>query len=139
MVVTDTWTLSSDVNTLTVATSGTRPSSQQINETETFTRVAPGNGFFGKWKSTKFENNSPTTAQIDANGDNGIIWHIPEVKASLTRTFDGKEATPTGPNIPDGFTLSATKIDPRSFDLTEKIKDNVVFHARYTVSLMEAQ
>jgi hypothetical protein len=134
MVVTDTWTLSSDGNTLSVAASGTRPSGQQINETETFTRVAPGKGFFGKWKSTKFENNSPTTAQIDANGDNGIIWHIPEVKASITLTFDGKEATPTGPNIPDGLTLSATKIGPRSFELTEKVKGKVVFHGQYTVS-----
>ena len=134
MAVTDTWTLSSDGNTLTVTASGTRPSGQQINETETFTRLAPGKGFFGKWTSTKYEDNSPTTAQIDANGDNGIIWHIPEIKASLALTFDGKEATPNGPSIPDGLTLSATKIGPRSFELTEKVKGKVVFRGQYTVS-----
>lgn len=134
IVVTDTWTLSTDANTLTVATSGTRPSGQQIDITETFARTAPGKGFFGKWKSAKYENNSPTTAQIDANGDNGIVWHIPEIKASVDLTFDGKEAAPTGPTVPEGLTLSATKVGARSFELTEKVKGKVIFHGRYTVS-----
>jgi hypothetical protein len=134
MAVTDTWNLSTDANTLTVATSGTRPSGQQINETATFTRVAPGKGFFGKWKTTKYQDNSPTTMQIGANGDNGIIWDIPEIKGSLSLTFDGKEATPIGPTITAGLTLSATKVDPRSFELTEKIKGKVVFQGQYTVS-----
>lgn len=134
IVVTTTWTLSSDGNALTAVTSGTQPGGQQIDTTETFTRSAPGKGFFGKWKSTKYEDKSPTTSQIDANGDNAIVWHIPEIKASLNLAFDGKEATPTGPNIPDGLTLSATKIGPRSFELTEKMKGKVIFHGRYTVS-----
>jgi len=134
IVVTDTWTLSTDGNTLTAAASGIRPSGQQIDDKETFTRTAAGKGLFGKWKSTKFEDNSPTTSQIDANGDNGIVWHIPEIKASVNLNFDGKDATPTGPTVPDGLTLSATKTGPRSFELTEKVKGKVIFHARYTVS-----
>ena len=134
IVVTHTWTLSTDGSTLTAAASGTRPSGQQIDGKETFTRIDPGKGFFGKWKSTKYEDNSPTTSQIDANGDNGIVWHIPEIKASVNLSFDGKEAAPTGPTIVDGLTLSATKIGPRSFELTEKVKGKVIFQGRYTVS-----
>lgn len=134
MVVTDTWTLGSDGKTLDVATSGTRPNGQQINVTESYARIAPGKGFFGKWKSTKMENNSPTTAKIDADGDNAIVWHIPEIKAAVNLKFDGTEAAPTGPTVPDGLTLAATKIGPRSFELTEKMKGKVIFKGRYTVS-----
>lgn len=134
MVVTQTWTLAADGKTLEEATSGTRPSGQQINATETFTRVGPGKSFFGKWKSTKMENNTPTTAKIEANGDNGIIWNIPEIKASLALKFDGKDVAPTGPTVPQGLTLSATRISPRSFELTEKMKGKVIFKGRYTVS-----
>lgn len=134
MVVTDTWTLGSDGKTLDVATSGTRPNGQEINVTESYTRIAPGKSFYGKWKSTKMENNSPTTAKIDADGDNGIVWHIPEIKASVNLKFDGKEVAPTGPTVPQGLTLAATKVGPRSFELTEKENGKVVFKGRYTVS-----
>lgn len=134
MVVTDTWTLGSDGKTLQDSVSGTRPNGQEMNETETYTRITPGKGFFGKWRSAKIENSTPTSAQIEANGDNGIIWHIPEIKASVNLTFDGKEAAPTGPTVPDGLTLAATKIGPRSFELTEKVKGKIIFRGRYTVS-----
>lgn len=95
---------------------------------------APGKGFFSKWKSTKYENNSPTTAKIDANGDNGIIWNIPEIKASVNLKFDGKDVAPTGPTVPNGLTLAATKVGHRSFDLVEKMNGKVIFKARMTVS-----
>lgn len=134
MLVTDTWTLNSDGKTLEDAVSGTRPNGQDMNESETFTRVAPGKGFFGKWRSTKIQNNTPTTPQIDANGDDGIIWNIPEIKASVTLKFDGKDVAPIGPTVPEGLTLAATKIGTRSFELTEKVKDKVVFRGHYTVS-----
>lgn len=134
MVVTDTWTLGSDGKSLQDSVSGTRPNGQEMNETESFTRVAPGKSFFGKWRNTKVNNSTPTSAQIEANGDNGIVWHIPEVQASVSLTFDGKEATPTGPTVPDGLTLAATKIGPRSFELVEKVKGKVIFKGRYTVS-----
>lgn len=133
-VITDTYTLSGDEKTLTDSVSGTRPNGQQIDEKVSFSRVTPGKGFFGKWKSTNMENNSPTTAKIDANGDNGIVWHIPEIKAYVKLNFDGTEATPVGPTVPKGLTLSAKKIGPRSFALTEKVNGKVIFRGRYTVS-----
>lgn len=133
-VITDTWQLGGDGKTLEVSTSGQRPSGQQIDETESFTRVAPGKGFFGKWKNTKVSNNTPTTREFEANGDNGLIWKIPELKASVNLTFDGKDVAPTGPTVPDGLTLAATKLGPRSFELTEKMKEKVIFKGRLTVS-----
>ena len=134
MVVTETWTLGDGEKTLTVATSGTRPNGQQEDATETYTRVGPGKGFFGKWKSTKLANNTPTTRQFEANGDDGVIWNIPEIKASVNLKFDGKDVAPTGPTVPNGLTLAATKAGPRSFELVEKMNGKVIFKARLTVS-----
>lgn len=134
MVVTSTWVLSGDAKTLEVTDSGTRPNGQQIDEKVAFARIAPGKNFFGKWKSTSMKNNSPTTAKIDANGDDGIIWHIPEIKASVDLKFNGKEVAPTGPTVPKGLTLSATKTGARSFELVEKENGKVIFRGHYTVS-----
>lgn len=132
--ITDTWNLSADGKTLTDTTSGTRPNGQQINVVNTFSHVTPGKSFFGEWKNTNVEDNSPTTAQIDANGKDGIVWHIPELKAYVDLNFDGKETSPVGPTVPKGLTLSATKSGPRSFTLVEKLNGRVLFRGRYTVS-----
>jgi hypothetical protein len=132
--VTDTWKVSDDGKMLDVSASGTRPNGDQINESTSFTRVVSGKGLFGKWRSTKVSDNTPTTRQFDANGDNGLIWNIPEIKASVNLKFDGKDVAPTGPTVPDGLTIAATKIGPRSIELTEKMKGKVVFRGRLTIS-----
>lgn len=132
--VTNTWTLSADGKTIDNATTGTKPNGDPINESETFTRVTPGKTFFGTWKSTKISENSPDTTQIDANGKNGIVWHIPEMKAYVDLNFDGKESSPVGPTVPKGLTLSATKTGPRSFTLVEKLNGKLLFHGHYSVS-----
>jgi hypothetical protein len=132
--VTNTWKVSDDGKMLDVTTSGTRPNGDQINESVSYARIAPGKGLLGKWKSTKMSNSTPTTRQFDANGDDGVIWNIPEIKASLPLKFDGKDVAPTGPTVPDGLTLSATKLGPRSIELTEKMKGKVIFRGRITIS-----
>jgi hypothetical protein len=91
-------------------------------------------GLFAKWKSTKVSNNAPDTTVIEANGDDGIIWNIPEMKASLALKFDGKDVAPTGPTVPDGFTLSAKRISPREFAIEEKINGKAVWKGTNTVS-----
>ena len=131
---TTTWKLSNDGKTLGVTSTGTKPNGDQFNENETYTRVSSEEGFFGKWKSTKMSNDKPNTAQIDANGDDGIVWNIPEIKASVALKFDGKDVAAVGPTVPDGLTLAATKTGPRSFTLVEKIKGKPLWKGEFTVS-----
>lgn len=133
-IVTDTYVLSGDAKTMEETESGTRPNGSAIDTKISYARIAPGKNFYGKWKSTRMENNSPTTAKIDANGDDGIIWNIPEIKASVTLKFDGKDVSPVGPTVPQGLTLAATKVGARSFELTEKENGKVIYRGRYTVS-----
>lgn len=131
---TDTWKLSDDGKTISVNSTGTKPNGDTFNDNEEYTRVTEGQSFFGKWKSTKVSDSAPNTAQIDANGDDGVVWNIPEIKASVALKFDGKEVAPTGPTVPDGLTLAATKTGPRSFTLIEKIKGKPVWKGHFTVS-----
>jgi hypothetical protein len=131
---TDTWKLGDDGKTLEVNSAGTKPNGDTFNENESYTRETEGKGFFGKWKSTKVANVAPNTAKIDANGDDGVVWNIPEIKASVSLKFDGKEVAPTGPTVPDGLTLSATKTGPRSFTLVEKVKGKPIWKGHFTVS-----
>jgi hypothetical protein len=132
--VTEMLKVSDDGKTLTDTASGTKPNGDPINSTSTFTRTAPGKGLFGTWRSTKMSNSSPNSAKIEANGANGIIWNIPEIKASVKLNFDGKEVAPTGPTVPHGLTLAATKTGPRSFKLVEKMNGKLLWTGRFTVS-----
>jgi hypothetical protein len=131
---TDMLKVSEDGKTLTDTTAGTKPNGDPISATATYTRTTPGKGLFGTWKNTKISNSSPNSAQIEANGDNGIIWNIPEIKASVKLNFDGKEVAPTGPTVPAGLMLSATKNGPRSFTLVETMKGKVIWRGHFTVS-----
>ena len=131
---TDVWKLSGDGKSVEVSSTGTKPNGDSFSESETFIRVTTGSGFFAKWKSTKVSSNAPDSTVIAANGDDGIIWNIPEIKASLALKFDGKDVAPVGPTVPAGLTLSATRISPRAFALVEKMNGKVVFKATNTVS-----
>ena len=132
--VTDMLKVSDDGKTLTDTATGTKPNGDAINATSTYTRTAPGKGLFGTWKNTKNSNSSPNSAQIEANGENGIIWNIPEIKASVKLNFDGKEVAPTGPTVPHGLTLAATKTGPRSFKLVEKMNGKLLWTGHFSVS-----
>jgi hypothetical protein len=131
---TDIMKVSDDGKTLTDSSSGTQPNGDHFNEAATYTRIAPGKGLYGKWKSTKMSHNSPHSIQIEANGDNGIIWNIPAIKASVKLNFDGKETSPTGPTVPQGLMLAATKTGTRSFKLVEKMKGQLLWTGHFTVS-----
>jgi hypothetical protein len=131
---TDIWKLAADGKSAEVSSTGTKPNGDSFSESETFVRVTTGTGFLAKWKSTKVSSNAPDTRVIEANGDDGIIWNIPEIKASLALKFDGKDVAPTGPTVPDGLTLSATRISPMKFAIEEKMKGKVVWKGTNTVS-----
>lgn len=131
---TDIWKLAADGKSVEVSSTGTKPNGDSFSESETFVRITPGSGLLGNWKSTKASANSPDTRVISANGDDGVIWDIPEMKASLALKFDGNDVAPTGPTIPAGLTLSATRISPRKFSFVEKMNGKVVYKGSIEVS-----
>jgi hypothetical protein len=127
------WKLSNGGKTLTVDEQGTMPNGQQYNNTNSFTRVSGTAGLVGKWKTTSVKMSNPVTFKMKLTGDD-LVWDIPEFQGSLKAKTDGQDAHPTGPTVPESFTLAVTKQGPRTLSMTEKLQGKTIFTGTYTVS-----
>jgi hypothetical protein len=125
--------ISADGKTMTVISSGTNPNGSPFRDTETFTRVEGSSGLMGEWRTTKVKSSTSPVLEFAANGDNGITWILPEIKARLDMTFDGKDVAPTGPTVPKGLTIAATKNGSGSFSYVEKLNGKPLFKGTITV------
>ncbi len=63
-----------------------------------------------------------------------LRWELPDIKAYLDLSLDGKDCTPVGPTVPKGLTLSATKTGPRSLTVLEKLDGKLLSKNTYRVS-----
>jgi len=126
--------VSDDGKTLTEDVKGTRPDGSTFSETDVYERVGDGSGFLGTWKTTKVQESSPGEIRFAANGSDGLMFDVPAYKAKCALMFDGKDHAATGPTVPKGLTLAATKKGDRSFDLVEKIQGKETYKGTYTVS-----
>ncbi len=131
---TETIQVSGDGKTMNVISTGTNPDGTDFNDSEVYTRVAGTKGLMGTWKSEKVKNSTSPTMEFAANGPNGIAWILPEIKARLDLTFDGKDVAPVGPTVPAGLMLAATKINARSFSFVEKMNGKEIVKGTLTVS-----
>jgi hypothetical protein len=125
--------LSADGKTLTVNSTGKKPNGDAFNDTAVYTRILPGAGFFGKWKSTKVDVAMAGYVFKD-NGDGTLLWSLPEYKATVTLKLDGKDYPATGPTVPPGLTLTLTPAGAHKFLMVEKKDSKPIFKATETVS-----
>ena len=134
----DTLALSPDGNTLTETSRGTRPDGSSFENTEVYTRVGEGSGILGAmmgvWRSKSAAESSPSILELADNGADGIALVQRQIDGKCLLKFDGKNYSATGPTVPDGLTLSATRTGDRSFELTTKINGKPIYKASYTVS-----
>jgi hypothetical protein len=126
--------VSGDGKTMTVVSTGTNPDGKGFHDTEVLTRIEGSNGLMGTWKSEKVKSSTSPMMEFAANGPDGIAWILPEIKAKLDLTFDGKDVAPVGPTVPAGLTISATKNSARSFNFVEKMNGKALFKGTLTVS-----
>lgn len=133
-LATDTWIVSADSKTLKVETKGTRPDGSAINDTADYTRVAGKSGLVGSWKSTKADINEDRTFEIAADGDQGMKWTVPEIKATVALKMDGKDYPAEGPTVPKGLTLAVTSVGSNSLKVMEKTNGTPLWHGTYTLS-----
>jgi hypothetical protein len=134
LLSTDIMQVSADGKTMTVLSSGTSPNGTAFNDKEVYTRIAGASGLMGTWKSEKVKSSTSPMMEFAANGPNGIAWILPEIKAKLDLTFDGKDIAPVGPTVPAGLTIAATKNSGRSFSFVEKMNGKALFKGTLTVS-----
>lgn len=134
LLATEIISVSEDGKTMTVISTGTNPNGKDFHDTEVYTRIAGTGGLMGTWKSEKVKSSTSPMMEFAANGSDGIAWILPEIKARLDLTFDGKDVAPIGPTVPAGLTISATKNSARSFNFVEKMNGKPIVNGTLTVS-----
>lgn len=134
LLSTDIIQVSDDGKKMTVISTGTNPNGKDFHDTEVYSRVAGTSGLMGTWKSEKMKSSTSPVMEFASAGADGITWILPEIKARLDLTFDGKDVAPVGPTVPPGLTIAATKNGPRSFDFVEKMNGKPMVTATLTVS-----
>jgi hypothetical protein len=132
---TTTYKISSDGKTLVTETTGNSPSGKSFDDTTTYTRVAGTKGLMGSWKDTdvKMKEDQVMVWKAGPTADS-MRWELPDLKAYVDITFDGKEYTPVGPTVPKGLTLSLTKTGPHSLAMVEKLNGKVLEKSSYKLS-----
>jgi hypothetical protein len=126
--------VSADGKTMSIISTGKNPDGSDFHDTEMLTRQEGTSGLMGSWKSEKMKSSTSPEIEFAASGSNGITWILPEIKAKLDMTFDGKDVAPVGPTVPEGLTISATKNSPHSFSFVEKLNDKAIVNGTLTVS-----
>lgn len=151
LLSTDTWTLSPDHRSLTVARSGMRPDGRAYSGKTVYMRVATGpmggspaasgppaqsltSSLMGSWKSTAVTEGAPEEMIIAAYGLGGLSFKFPAQKISFLAVYGGREVTPTGPRVPPALTIALERVGASGFRLIRRFSGDVIYSAVYTVS-----
>jgi hypothetical protein len=133
-ISTSKWNLSDDGQTLTTTDQNMRPDGSKGTAEMTFKREGSGSGLAGDWKSESFKDMSPTTIEITKGKTGGYVRLNPAYKSRLAFTFDGKESSPTGPQVAKGTTVTAKKTGDNSMELTYKLNGKTTETDHYELS-----
>ena len=134
LLTTTTWKISDDEKKLVAEDKGTMPSGKSFDDSTIYTRVAGSKGLMGSWKDMEVKIKEDSVMSLQAGSGDSIHWIMPDIKASVDLSMDGKECAPTGPTVPAGLTLAASKTGPRSFVMTEKMNGRLLEKMSYQVS-----
>ena len=90
-----------------------------------YKRTTPGSGFVATWESTSEQMNSVVEFQIEPYQGDGLTFVTPAAHQTLNLIFDGKDHPNAGPDVPAGSAYSARRLNERTLEITDKIKDKV--------------
>jgi hypothetical protein len=110
---TTTYKISSDGKTLVTEDIGTNPSGKSFDDTTKYARVSGTTGLMGSWKDTEVKMKEDFVMSWKPGASaNSLRWELPDIKAYVDISLDGKDCTPVGPTVPKGLTLSLTTTGP---------------------------
>jgi hypothetical protein len=125
-LLTGLWKLSEDGKTLTDTYSENRPDGSKFSLDYVYQRTAGTSGFAGTWESTSAQVDSVYELQIEAYQTDGLSFITPAEHETRNMKFDGKDYANAGPNVRPGSAASGRRVDERTLELTDKIKDKVM-------------
>ena len=128
------WTLSDDGQTLTTMDENMRPDGSTGRVESTLKRTEGSSGLAGTWESASVKVMSPLPIEIKKWQDDGYSLVVPAYKNHLNFKLDGKEYTPTGPRVPKGMSVTGSKVDDHTIELTYNLKGKTIETHRWEVS-----
>ncbi len=129
-----THTLSADGKTQTIKGTGNKPDGTTDDFTVVMKKVNGSNGWGGTWEDTDVKFTSPDEYDIQAYESDGLTFNTPAYKDTLSMKFDGKDYEEKGPDVAPGSMSSGKRVNPHTLELTDKVKGEVMDHAKYEVS-----
>ena len=133
-LLTGVWKLSQDGKTLSDSFRYSQPDGSTLSLDYVYKRTAGSSGFPGTWESTSAEVNSVFEIQIQPYGSDGLSFITPAQHETDSMRFDGKDYPYAGPDLPAGTVSSGRRVNERTLELTDKIKDKVVDTRRIELS-----
>lgn len=127
-LLTATWKLSEDGDTLGDAFIGYRADGSTLRQDFVFKRTAGTSGFPGTWESTseKVDSDSVYEFQIEPYEGDGLSFITPAVHEIQNMRFDGKDYPDAGPNAVPDSTSSGLRLNEHTLEMTDKIKGKVM-------------
>jgi hypothetical protein len=124
MLLTATWKLSKDGNTLTDNYTEFGPNGSPSTTNYLYQRTAAGSGFAGTWEST-MPIDEAYVLQIRPYEDSGLSFTRPSEKFTQNVKFDGKDYPIEG-TVVQGLTSSVRRVDEHTLEITDKIDGKIM-------------
>jgi len=125
-LLTGIWKLSEDGMTLTDHYTENRSDGSTFSLDFVYKRTAGSSGFPGTWESTSEKVNSVYEFDIQPWEGDGLSFDTRAEHQTQNMRFNGKDYPNVGPNVPLGSASSGRRLDERTLEMTDKIKDKVV-------------
>lgn len=125
MLLTATWNLSKDGNTLSDDFTGIETNGSTSNVKYVYKRTAGESGFAGTWESTSEQVNFVYEIEIRTYEEDGlsIIDHTAEV--TQNSKFDGKDYPNMGANARPGSASSLRRVNEHALEMTDKTNGKI--------------
>jgi hypothetical protein len=132
LLISATWSLSSDANTLTDDFTSIRSDGTTNNIKYTYKRSGPGSGFRATWIGTPQAMTSTGVLQISPFEEDGLSFADSRGQDTNNLKFDGKDYAHARPNVLAGYVASAHCTSPHSLELMDKVNGTLLRTARST-------
>jgi hypothetical protein len=126
MLVTASWELSKDGNTLTDNYTGFEPNGSTSRLHYVYKRTTPGSGFAGTWVSTSETVNSAYVLQVRPYEGDGLSFVDTSRGETKNFKFDGQDYPNLGPNAAPGSASSIRRVNERALEITDKINGRIM-------------
>lgn len=121
ILLTATWELSEDGNTLKDDYTEMGPNGSSSNVKYVYRRTAGKGGFAGTWESISEQMNFVLVRKIQPYEGDGLSFINPAEEVTKSLKFDGKDYPKQGPKVAKGSVSSGQRVNERTLEITDKI------------------